>query len=88
LTASSKTQYAQEVGGSGIFTRLLVDALSGSVANLTAHFIPGAAYAHIDQSLGSWEQRPIFKTNVTSFTTLRKVQPPISLEDLRKLNVL
>jgi len=88
LTASSKTQYAQEVGGSGVFTRLLVDALSGSAANLTGDVTPGSVYAHIDQSLGSWEQRPIFKTNVTSFTTLRKVQPPISLEDLRKLNVL
>lgn len=82
------TQYAQEVGESGIFTRLLVDALNGSAANLTGDVNPGSVYAYIDQSLGSWEQHPVFKTNVRSFTTLRKVQPPIILEDLQKLNVL
>ncbi len=88
LTASSEAQNAKEEEGSGIFTRLLVDALGGSAANLTGDVTPGSIYAHIDQSLGSWEQRPIFKTNVRTFTTLRKVQPPISLEDLRQLKVL
>tara|TARA_R110000868_G_scaffold77299_4_gene221508 strand:+ start:756 stop:1709 length:954 start_codon:yes stop_codon:yes gene_type:complete len=83
LTASSADQYAMEVNGSGVFTTLLVDALNGSAANLVGDITPGSIYAHIDQSLGPWEQRPIFKTNVTNFTTLRKVQPPISLVDLK-----
>lgn len=39
--------------------------------------------AHIDQSLGAWEQRPVFKTNVKKFVSLRKVSPPIDLDDLR-----
>ena len=42
-------------------------------------------YAYIDQSLGPWEQRPVFKTNVKSFVSLRKVQPPISLADLQRI---
>ena len=33
LTASSAVQYAMEQNGSGVFTALLVDALSGSAAN-------------------------------------------------------
>lgn len=85
LTASSATQYAQEENGSGVFTSLLVDALSGGAANLVGDITPGSIYAHIDQSLGPWEQRPIFKTNVNTFTSLRKVQAPISLSDLKKL---
>jgi len=85
LTASSAEQYAMERNGSGVFTTLLVDALNGSAANLVGDITPGSIYAHIDQSLGPWEQRPIFKTNVRNFTTLRKVQPPISLEDLKKI---
>ena len=85
LTASSSTQYAQETNGSGVFTSLLVDALNGSASNLVGDITPGSIYAHIDQSLGPWEQRPIFKTNVKTFTTLRKVQPPISLTDLKKI---
>lgn len=88
LTASSETQYAIEEKGSGVFTTLFIDAMNGSASNLVGDITPGSIYAHIDQSLGSWEQRPIFKTNVTTFTTLRKVQPPISLEDLKQLNVL
>jgi hypothetical protein len=85
LTASSADQYAQEENGSGVFTTLMVDALSGSAANLVGDITPGSIYAHIDQSLGPWEQRPIFKTNVKTFTTLRKVQPPIQLADLKKI---
>lgn len=88
LTASSATQYAQEKNGSGVFTSLLVDALSGGASNLVGDITPGSVYAHIDQSLGPWEQRPIFKTNVKSFTTLRKVQPPIALSDLKKITEL
>ena len=85
LTASSADQYATEVNGSGLFTSLLVDALSGSAANLTGDITPGSIYAHIDQSLGAWEQRPIFKTNIRSFVSLRKSIAPINLEDLRKI---
>jgi hypothetical protein len=85
LTASSSTQYAMEKEDSGVFTNLLVDALNGSASNLLGDITPGSIYAHIDQSLGPWEQRPIFKTNVKSFTTLRKVQAPILLKDLKRI---
>ena len=86
LTASTKDQYASEENGRGVFTGLLVDALSGAAANLTGDITPGSVYAHIDQSLGSWEQRPVFKTNVKSFVSLRKVSPPIPLSDLQRLS--
>lgn len=88
LTASSATQYAMETKGSGVFTNLFVDALNGSASNLLGDITPGSIYAHIDQSLGPWEQRPLFKTNVTSFTTLRQVQAPISLTDLKRITEL
>ncbi len=85
LTASTSDQYASEKNGSGVFTSLLVDALSGSAANILGDITPGSIYAHIDQSLGGWEQRPIFKTNVRNFVSLREASPSISLEDLRKI---
>jgi hypothetical protein len=88
LTASTSDQYAIEENGQGLFTNLLVDALSGGAANLTGDITPGSIYAHIDQSLGAWEQRPVFKTNVKQFVSLRKVSPPISLDDLRKIKEL
>lgn len=85
LTASTKDQYATEQNGRGVFTTLLVDALYGGAANLTGDVTPGSVYAHIDQSLGAWEQRPVFKTNVRQFVSLRKVPAPIALADLRRL---
>lgn len=85
LTASAADQYATEENGRGVFTTLLVDALHGGAANLTGDITPGSIYAHVDQSLGAWEQRPIFKTNVRQFVSLRKVNPPISLDDLRRI---
>jgi hypothetical protein len=85
LTASAKEQYASEQNGRGLFTTLLVDALSGVAANLVGDVSPGGVYAYIDQSFGAWEQRPVFKTNVKSFVSLRKVQPPIQLADLQRI---
>lgn len=85
LTASTSEQYASEEDGSGVFTNLLIDALSGSASNLTGDITPGSIYAHIDQSLGAWDQRPVFKTNVRQFVSLRKVSPPIPLDDLRRI---
>lgn len=85
LTASASDQYATEENGRGVFTTLFVDALHGSAANLTGDISPGSVYAHVDQSLGAWEQRPIFKTNVRQFVSLRKVAPPIELDDLLRI---
>ncbi len=85
LTASGANQYAIEENGSGIFTNLFVDALEGAAADLVGNISPGSVYAHVDQSLGAWEQRPVFKTNVKTFTYLRKVEPPIPLDQLRKI---
>jgi hypothetical protein len=85
LTASTEHQYASEVNGSGVFTTLLVDALNGAAGNLLGNVTPGSVYAHIDQSLGPWDQRPVFKTNVTSFVSLRQVVAPVSLGDLHRL---
>ena len=85
LTASTADQYATEENGRGVFTSLLVDALHGGAANLTGDITPGSVYAHVDQSLGAWEQRPVFKTNVRQFVSLRRVAPPIELGDLRRI---
>jgi hypothetical protein len=85
LTASTEDQYATEANGSGVFTALLVDALGGAASNLVGDITPGSVYAHIDQPLGPWEQRPVFKTNIKRFVSLRRVPPPISLVELRRL---
>lgn len=88
LTASAAEEYATEENGAGVFTSLFVDALGGAAANLVGDVTPGGVYAHVDQSLGPWAQRPVFKTNVKRFVSLRKVQPPLALAELRRISEL
>lgn len=86
LTASTAEQFSSEENGAGVFTSLLVDALDGAAANLVGDVTPGGIYAHVDQSLGPWAQRPVFKTNVTRFVSLRKVYPSLELSELRRIS--
>ncbi len=85
LTASRATETSIEVNGHGLFTSLLIEALSGGAADITGHITPGGLYAYIDKALGPWEQRPVFKTNVTRFTSLRNVVPQVDISIIRKI---
>lgn len=85
LTASKDNETSLEINGHGVFTNLLLDALQGGAADLNGHITPGSVYAYIDQALGSWDQRPVFKTNITKFISLRTIVPQIPIEVLRKL---
>lgn len=85
LTASRDSEVAIELNGSGIFTSLVVDALKGGAADIRGNITPGSIYAYVDEALGAWDQRPIFRTNVTRFTSLRTIAPKIQLQTLRKI---
>lgn len=85
LTASRDSEYALEANGAGIFTSLLVDALKGGAADIRGNITPGSLYAYVDEALGAWDQRPIFKTNVTNFSPLRIIPPKVPFETLRKI---
>lgn len=87
LTASMHDQAALEIGDAGVFTSLLVDALKGGAADLRGNITPGSLYAYVDEALGAWDQRPVFKTNVSSFAAIRMVTPPVPAETMRKLIV-
>jgi hypothetical protein len=88
LTAATAKQVAMETDAGGLFTGLMVEALKGGAANLAGDVTPGGVYAFIDQSLGAWQQRPVFKTNVQQFISLRSNPSPIDLQDLRQITSL
>lgn len=85
LTASRDSESALEVNGSGIFTSLVIDALNGGASDVRGNITPGSIYAYVDEALGAWDQRPIFRTNVTRFTALRTITPKVPLQTLRKI---
>ncbi|WP_288569680.1 caspase family protein [uncultured Treponema sp.] len=82
LSATRPEETALEIAGHGVFTTLLCSALNGGAADLLGHITPGSIYAYIDKALGNWNQRPIFKTNVQEFVSLREANSPIDLKDL------
>jgi hypothetical protein len=85
LTASHREGSAAEADGQGVFTSLLLDGLNGSASDILGNVTPAAVYSLIDQTLGPWEQRPIYKANVQTFVTLRQMDPRVPLETLRNL---
>jgi len=84
LSASKENENALE-SGTGVFTGLLIQALSGGAADIRGNITPGSIYAYIDQALGVFDQRPVFKTNISAFTSLRKVDARISDSILKNL---
>jgi hypothetical protein len=87
LTASRATQPAAEMGESGVFTTLVCDALDGGAADVCGNVTVAAVYAYVDQALGVWEQRPLFKSHVSRLIPLRKCKPAIELSILRKIPI-
>ena len=85
LASSRKDEPSAEIEGQGVFTNLLISALEGGAANITGNITPGGIYAYVDQALGAWEQRPVFKTYTTTFVTLRTITPQVPIEIIRKL---
>lgn len=85
LTASKHDEASVEVDGHGMFTNLLLAALRGGAADILGNITSGSVYSYIDRALGAWDQRPVFKTNISSFFPLRTTTPTIPLENLRNI---
>lgn len=87
LTACRQDEPARESRSlkQGVFTSLVIEALQGGCADLLGNISPGSIYAYVDRALGPWDQRPIFKTNVSYFVSLKSVSPPIEPAILRNI---
>lgn len=87
IAASRKGEYSVENKsiGHGVFTNLILEGLKGGAADITGNITPANLYSFVDQSLGAWEQRPVFKANISSFQSLRTIIPKVEKNDLRKL---
>ena len=85
LTASRDNQPSVEVGGGGLFSSLVADALLGGAADILGNVTAPAVYSYVDAALGAWQQRPLFKSHVSQLSSLRKCDPPIDPAILRNL---
>jgi hypothetical protein len=85
LAAAAADENAEESDRQGVFTSLVCDALEGGAADVCGRTTAASVYAYVDQALGPWSQRPIFKANVSRLISLRDVEPAVALGILRSL---
>lgn len=88
LAASRPTEPAMEFGGHGVFTRLVLGALAGGAADVRGRISAAAVYAYVEQSLGAWHQRPIYKSYAHSLDPIRLCVPSVPDVLLRQLPLL
>ena len=85
LSASRASEPSMETAQGGVFTSLLCAAIDGGSADVMGDVTAAAVYAYVDEALGPWDQRPLFKSHVSRMTSLRRDRPAVPLEDLRRL---
>lgn len=88
LTASRGAQVSVEVGGGGLFTSLVIDALEGGAADILGNVSAPGIYSYVEAALGAWDQRPLFKSHVAQLIPLRKCHPAVDISVLRELTTL
>jgi hypothetical protein len=84
LASCGESEKSVEKKGHGLFTSLLLEALEGGAADIAGNITTGGIYAFIDRSLGFWQQRPQFKTNISRFMPVRTVKPAVPAAEVLK----
>jgi Caspase domain len=87
LAACGTSEYAEEHGGRGVFTRHICSALNGGAADVRGHVTVPATYAYVNEVLGGWKQQPMLHANLGQLAVLRKSQTAVSDELLRDIVV-
>ncbi len=85
LAASSPRGVAKEIMGEGVFTKLLLSALAGGAADVRGYVSSASMYAYVDQALGAWDQRPLYKSYTSRMTPIRCCAPHVPDGVLRQL---
>lgn len=85
LTASRSDQVSMENNGRGVFTELVCAALDGGAADVLGKVSVPAVYAYVEEALGPWAQRPLFKGHLSKVLDLRISRPAVPIGTLRQL---
>ncbi|MGA8088658.1 MAG: caspase family protein [Terracidiphilus sp.] len=85
LAASRPTEIAVISKGRSIFTSLLLTALKGAAADIRGHVSAASIYAFVEQSLGAFDQRPLYKSYAVRLSPVRRCNPEVPDQLLREL---
>ena len=85
LAASRSDQHAIEKNGHSLFTNLVIGALKGGASDVRGQVSEASIYAYVEQALGPWDQRPIYKSNATHLASVRQCLADIEDDELRRI---
>lgn len=85
LAASTAKQRSQEGVENSLFTELLMDALRGGAADVLGRVSAASVYAYVEQALGVWQQRPMYKSHARELAPVRICEPAVPRKELRKM---
>jgi len=71
LAASGAAQKSSEDRKHSLFTRHVLDALDGGAADCRGEVSAASVYAYVEQALGPWEQRPVYKSYARKLNPIR-----------------
>ena len=63
----------------------MLSALDGGAANIRGEVSAASIYGYAEQALGSWQQRPMYKSHARTLDPVRLCTPAVSDEALRRL---
>jgi len=86
LAASGAIQKSSEGWKHSLFTQRVLDALHGGAADCRGEVSAAAVYAYVEQALGAWEQRPVYKSYARKLNPIRKCKPAVPDHVLARLN--
>jgi hypothetical protein len=85
LAASGPSELAKEIAGHGVFTSLVLGALSGGAADVRGQVSAASVYSYVEKALGPWDQRPLYKSYASNLSPIRRCNPTIPDALLREL---
>jgi hypothetical protein len=85
LAASRPTESALMSKGRSVFTSLVLAALKGAAADIRGYVSAASVYAFVEQSLGAFEQRPLYKSYAVRLTPIRRCRAEVDDRLMREL---
>jgi hypothetical protein len=85
ITATNAKQSSYVSASGSLFTSLLIQALQGGAGDILGKVTIPGVYNYLDQALGFFHIRPLFKSHVESLVSLRDCKPTVDLEVLQKI---
>jgi len=85
MAACRSNEFAVGGGGGSLFTDYLVEALMGGAADVLGTVTLATSYAFILQRLSAWDQNPMFKCNLSKFSSIRTCRQSIQTEQLQSI---